>query len=244
MSRKLTRTKPRPSKPCMVCQFVKSDMSRAVQRVKRTITRTAVPYVSPAHYTVPDSQACQQALALVKQFSPEFLVNHSLRSYAFGLAMNHKIKQGVDKEVFFVGAILHDIGLTDYVAQQDTFEVEGAIAAQAFALEQGLSAEQADLIHEMVALHNSVGVAHQCDPEIALLHFGAGADVAGLWVEDIHKKTLHEVLDTYHDQGCQAGMIQLIQDQVTRKPHSYMSTMVDLGFLKKVAKHQFAHNPT
>jgi hypothetical protein len=42
-----------------------------------------------------------------------------------------------------------------------------------------------DLIHEMVALHNSVGIAHKLDTEIALLHYGAREDVAGLWAHDL-----------------------------------------------------------
>ncbi|MCM5511069.1 hypothetical protein J8Z26_23185 [Vibrio sp. SCSIO 43169] len=149
--------------------------------------------------------------------------------------MSHKVKTKIDKEVFFVGSILHDIGLTDLAPQQETFELEGAQIARDFSLANNLATSKADLVHEMVALHNSVGVAHKHEPEVALLHYGAGADVAGLWLHDIHRDTLHEVLELYDDHGCKEGMIKLIKEQVSTKPDSYMSTMVELGFLKKMS---------
>jgi hypothetical protein len=51
-------------------------------------------------------------------------------------------------------------------------------------------------------------------------------------------KTIKEVLAEYPDTGCKDGMIKLINEQVIRKPHSYMSTMFDFGFLDKITKAQ------
>jgi len=235
---KLTHSKPKPSKFCMLCHFIKGDIRTATEKTRNVVLRRQAPYVSPDHYKFPDTKACKEALHLVEQNSPTFLLNHSIRSYAFGLAMSHKVNKPIDREVFFVGSIMHDVGLTPLAPQDGTFEVEGAKVARDFSLEHEISTDRADLIHEMVALHNSVGVAHKCDPEVALLHFGAGADVAGLWVHDIHRQTLHEVLDAYHDEGCKEGMVKLIKEQVLSKPDSYMSTMVELGFLNKVTNNK------
>lgn len=235
---KLTHSKPKPSKFCMLCHFIQGDIRTATEKTRNVVLRRHAPYVSPDHYKFPDTKACKEALQLVEQNSPTFLLNHSIRSYAFGLAMSHKVNKPIDREVFFVGSIMHDIGLTRLASQGGTFEVEGAKVARDFSLKHDISTDRGDLIHEMVALHNSVGVAHKCDPEIALLHFGAGADVAGLWVHDIHRQTLHEVLDAYHDEGCKEGMAKLIQQQVLSKPDSYMSTIVELGFLNKVANNK------
>jgi hypothetical protein len=235
MTISLTKSKPKPTKACMLCNFVKSDLITSSERVRNFLLRNKAPYVSPEYYSIPDTKACRDALHLVKHHSPSFLVNHSLRSYAFGVAMSHKVKTKIDKEVFFVGSILHDIGLTDLAPQQETFELEGAQIARDFSLANNLATSKADLVHEMVALHNSVGVAHKHEPEVALLHYGAGADVAGLWIHDIHRDTLHEVLELYDDHGCKEGMIKLIKEQVSTKPDSYMSTMVELGFLKKMS---------
>ena len=235
---KLTTEKPQHSKPCLICRFIKSDIQYATQRSTRFISRDHIDYVAKEHYKVPDSAACQKALNLVKEVSPDFLLNHCLRSYAFGIAMAHRVKKPFDKEVFFLGSVMHDIGLVEQFDRGNTFEVDGALAARSFCLENQLGDTTADLVHEMVALHNSVGVAHRLDPEIALLHFGAGADVVGLWLPDIHKLTLEEVLSEYPRLNFNEGFAKLIADQIERKPDSFMAPMAKLGFLDKIRKLQ------
>lgn len=233
---RLTREKPQVSKFCLVCNFIQNDIVYAAQRVKRFISREHIAYIAKEQYRVPDSAHSRNALALVAECSPDHLLNHCLRTYAFGIAMAHRVKAPFDKEVFFLGAIMHDLGLTEKFDKGKTFEVDGAIAARQFCSEQGLNEDISDLVHEMVALHNSVGIAHKREPEIALVHFGAGADVAGLWIQDIHKKTLAEVLSEYPRLDFAEGMSKLLADQTQRKPHSYMKQMIELGFLDKVRK--------
>jgi len=236
---KLTKHKSLPSKPCLICSFITSDITHAYQRVSRFISREHIQYVAKETYQIPDSYNCQKALELVIRHSPDYLINHCLRSYAFGVSMAHKVKQPFDKEVFFLGAVMHDLGLTDELDKGNTFEIDGAIAARAFCIEHDVANEKADLVHEMVAHHNSVGVAHKLDPEIALLHFGAGADVAGLWISDIHKQTIEEVLLEYPRLDFKQGMAKLLAEQINRKPNSYMAPLIELGFLKKIEKMPF-----
>jgi len=232
--RELTRVKPKRSKASLICSFICSDISHALQRSRRYISKEQVQYVAREAYAMPDSVSCRRALDLVNEFSPTHLVNHCLRSHAFGVAMAHKVSQNYDPEVFFLGAIMHDLGLTAEFDCGNTFEVDGAAAARAFCLKQKLSGEKADLVHEMVALHNSVGVAHKHDPEIALLHYGAGADVADLWIQDVHKNTVAEVLENFPVLDFKQGMQKLLADQVNSKPDSYMAPFLQLNFLKKI----------
>jgi hypothetical protein len=231
---KLTNSKSKPSKACLLCSFISSDITQATQRVRRLLSKEHIKYVAKEEYQVPDSDNCQKALAMVTEYSPDYIVNHCLRSYAFGVVMAHKTKHSFDKEVFFLGAIMHDLGLNSHFDTGNTFEIDGAKAARNFCIGHDISAEKADLVHEMVAHHNSVGIAHKLDPEIALLHFGAGADVAGLWIKDIHKETLSEVLSEFPRLDFKQGMIKLVSDQIKNKPHSYMAPFIQLGFLKKI----------
>lgn len=89
--------------------------------------------------------------------------------------------------------VLH-IGLTDLAPQQETFELEGAQIARDFSLANNLATSKADLVHEMVALHNSVGVAHKHEPEVALLQ-----QVSVMVVDDssIARKLISELLDRF-----------------------------------------------
>ncbi len=223
----------------MLCSFIANDFTHVINRTKRFISNNHVQYVAKNEYKIPDSRVCVRALEIVQACSPDFLVNHCLRSYAFGVAMAHKINKGFDQEVFFLGSIMHDLGLTNEFDGQDSFEIEGAKAAKMFCIDNKIDAKKSDLVHEMVALHNSVGVAHKREPEIALLHFGAGADVAGLWLNDINRITLEEVISEYPRLNFKQGMGKLISEQIERKPNSYMATMVELGFMRKMEKAPF-----
>jgi hypothetical protein len=140
---------------------------------------------------------------------------------------------------FFMGSTMHDLGLTDHYDRGGTFELDDAIAAKSIAEDCGISKSKVELIHEMVALHNSVGVAHKLEPEISLLHYGAGADVAGLWIEDIHPKTIQEILSEYPRGHFKDGMIRLMSAQLSNKPFSYMTTLMELGFEKKIRNAPF-----
>jgi hypothetical protein len=235
----LTISKPKPSKCCMIRSFIASDLTNAINRTKRFISRDHVRYVARNEYKIPHSRNCVRALEMVQSCSPDFLVNHCLRSYAFGVAMAHKIDKSFDREVFFLGSIMHDLGLTKEFDGDDTFEIEGAKAAKTFCIDNDIDVKKSDLVHEMVALHNSVGIAHKKETEIALLHFGAGADVAGLWLHDINRRTLEEVISEYPRLDFKEGMTKLLSEQIERKPNSYMATMVELGFFKKLNKTPF-----
>lgn len=235
----LTLNKPSPHKACLACSLVKSGISQLAERTRLAITRTEIQYVAKATYQMPDSHHCQKALDLVIEYSPAHLVNHCLRTYAFGTAMAHKVRQKYDPEVFFLGAIMHDLGLTEHFDTGETFEVDGARAAHDFCVAHGLDQYKADLVHEIVVHHNSIGRAHKMAPEVALVHYGAGADVAGFWLHDLNPRTLSEILNEYPRLNFKEGMSKLLKDQMARKPNSYMAPMVQLGFLDKVKQATF-----
>ncbi len=235
----LTIRKPKPSKLCMLHGFVRHDIQAWSRRAKRFISREHVEHVARQYYAIPDSEICHKAFTLVQDCSPLFLLNHCLRSYAFAVALGNSVRNHYDREVLFLGSIMHDLGLVEEYDGSDTFEIEGAKTALDFCQQHRLADDKSELVHEMVALHNSVGVADKKDPEIALLHFGAGLDVAGLNVHDAHPATVAEILEQYPRLDFNDAMANLIADQIKRKPHSYMSTMVELGFLKRMRQLKF-----
>jgi hypothetical protein len=236
----LTTHKHRCGACALIRAFAANDLSALRDRAQRKWRGETIAYLARTHYRVPDSALCTAALELATQCCPDFLLNHSLRAYALGCCMAHKVHAVYDPELFFVGSILHDIGLTKRYDSGQAFELDGAQAAHAFCLAHGTGQDAAELVHEMVALHDAVGVAHRREPEIALLHYGAGLDVAGLNLHDVHPRTLHEVLETYPGLGFREGFVRLLKDQVLRKPDSYIAGPVRLGFLGKIRKNSLA----
>src|ERR1043165_4307434 len=78
---------------------------------------------------LPDSDVCSAALQLAIDVSPEFLANHCIRSYLFAreLAAAKGLRSGADydDEIVFLSCVLHDLGVTEYGAGDQRFEVAG-----------------------------------------------------------------------------------------------------------------------
>jgi HD superfamily phosphodiesterase len=116
------------------------------------------------HDSIPDSEICKKATQLVTEVSPTSLCNHCIRTFLFGdlLGIRDGLKcdseallRSADRELLYLGAIMHDLGLTERFDAQQRFEVNGADAARAFVLEHGLSDEKAEIVwdaNDFVAL--------------------------------------------------------------------------------------------
>ena len=107
------------------------------------------------------------------------LLNHSYRTYAFGVALGALADIDVDHELLFAAAMLHDVGLGRSVQGVD-FTLASAAVARDVAKTVGLSAAATETIRSAITLHYSPGVSLAHGPVAYLLSAGAGVDVAGL----------------------------------------------------------------
>ena len=72
--------------------------------------------------------------------------------------------------MLYVGAMFHDIGLTErYRSSTLRFEVDGANAAREFLAAHGIDRADADTVWLGIALHTTPGVPEFLAPEVALL---------------------------------------------------------------------------
>ena len=127
--------------------------------------------------TVIDTPVVTQALDYARIHSEPYLFNHAVRSWLFAVRLAQL--QGVphDEEVVAVGALLHDLGLTDSFTGPKRFEIEGADAARAFAREQGLEDDRRlQLIWDSVALNSTPSIGLNKEAEVALCTAGIGVE--------------------------------------------------------------------
>jgi hypothetical protein len=245
------------SLPCMIQVMIRSDLPRTTPlslaarvlglelaaRVRGGLRATGLRRppraVDEALLTPPDSALATRAAALVRALSPPFLVHHCERTFAFGAAIGHALGRRVDRELLYVAAALHDLGLTDAHQGERPFELRGADAARAFCLDGGCPAARADLVHEAIALHTSVQAARR-EPEIALLHFGAGADVVGYRAEELAPETIAAVVARWPRLGFKRCIAELLAREARRTPGSPLGVQWRLGFGKRVARAPFA----
>lgn len=186
--------------------------------------------MSLTNYSIPDSEICKKATQLTTEVSPSFLCNHCLRTFLFGDLLGKRDGLKCDRELLYLGAVMHDLGLTERFGGEQRFEVDGADAARAFVLKHGLSDEKAEIVWDAIALHTSLGIAEHKQPEIALVHLGASADVMGMRIADISPEIVEQVLEAYPRLGFNASMTELLVSQVKQKPQvAAFSWLTEVG---------------
>ena len=221
--------------PVLLSRFARLEIETLARKIARAFGYNRPPNISLDEIKIPDTQLAKEATELVESCSPQFLVNHSIRTYFFGAAIAKHLDIRADMELFYVSAIMHDLGL---VAPHDhtegSFEIVGADAAQSFMLEKGASEENANLVHEAIALHSAVGIAHKREPEIALVHYGAGVDVIGFRAEDVAIETRDAIVNAHPRLNFKEAFKPLLTEQVERKPHCHIAGHYGLGFASKI----------
>jgi hypothetical protein len=133
--------------------------------------------------SLPDTDIARKAFAFAKRATPEFVLNHGVRSYVFARA--HAAGRGLrpgtdyDDELLFVSCILHNIGLSEQGNGQQRFEVDGADTAAAFLRAHGVEERRVEIAWDAIALHTSPGIANRKAAEVALTRAGFLIDILG-----------------------------------------------------------------
>ena len=156
--------------------------------------RTSLPR-EIAGIRLPDSALAHKAVDLASCVSPDVVRTHVLRTFVFGSLVGKEQGLRYDEELFFLGAVLHDLGLTAEFRSSERFEVAGADAAAAFLHNEGVAPERREIVWDAIALHTSVGIASRKRPEIALVHIGAGVDVLGMGLDTLPPTLVAETLE-------------------------------------------------
>ena len=188
---------------------------------------------------VPDSTLARRARELIADVAPPFLVNHSVRSYAWAVELARQDHRPFDPEILFVSATLHDIGLVPAYDLGGCFEVDGAIAAEQLVVESGAARERARAVYDVIALHMAETLPPEPQPEVVLLWDSTGTDVTGHRFEDIRPAIAAGVLEAYPRLDFKRQFAALFVDQAARKPTCRVAAMVGTGKLEAIARAPF-----
>jgi hypothetical protein len=145
------------------------------------MTNTQTPQANT--FDLPDSDIAVAATEFTLRAAPEFIYNHSVRSYLFAreiaAARGMRADVDYDDELVYLSCVLHDLGATDQANGQQRFEVDGADAAATFLREHDLDEAQVTAVWTAIALHTSAGLAHRFGTVPAVAQMGIGADIIG-----------------------------------------------------------------
>lgn len=183
---------------------------------------------------VPDSTMATRAHELIEAVAPAFLVNHSVRAYAWAVELARHDGLAFDPEILYVSAMLHDIGLVPAYDLGGCFETDGAIAAERFALEQGAAPDRARAIYDVIELHMADDLPPDPAAEVVLLWDSTGTDVTGHRFADVRRAIVPEVLAAYPRLDFKREFGALFADQAARKPTCSVARMMASGKLEAI----------
>src|ERR1700710_638230 len=104
-------------------------------------TNAASPPVTP------DCLRAKEATELLREYSTELLINHSVRVYLFAAEQGRQQQLRFDAELLYVAAAFHDLGLIKkFSSQNERFEVDGANAARQFLTAHDVPEEQVQTV--------------------------------------------------------------------------------------------------
>ena len=150
-----------------------------------------------AGVTVPDTASISRAIEFARERSEPYLFNHAMRSWLFAATLAQLNQTAHDGEVLALTTILHDLGLAEGFDGPLRFEVEGANAARAFALDEGIDERRAQLIWDGVALNSTPSIGLYKESEVALCTAGIGLDWGGWGYEAISKDQVAAIVEAF-----------------------------------------------
>jgi hypothetical protein len=195
------------------------------------LTRLGVP--------VPDSALARRARDLITEVAAPFLVNHSVRVYAWAVELARHDRLRFDPEILYVSSMLHDIGLVPPYDLGGCYEVDGAIAAERLVREAGEPEARARAVYDVIALHNDETLPPDPASDVALLWDSAGIDVTGERFAHVRPAIITGVLALYPRVDFKRQFTALLVDQASRKPTCPAAQMIAAGILEEIAQAPF-----
>jgi len=181
-----------------------------------------------AGIAIPDTDLAREATALVRETSTPLLFDHSRRVYLFAALKGRHRKLEVDPELLYVGAMFHDLGLTERFRRTDQrFEVDGADLARNFLLDHGRSPAEAQAVWLGVALHTTPGIPEHLEPETALVSAGVETDVLGLDLDEISPEDRAAVVSAHPRPNFKRDILRAFTDGMKDRPDTTFGTMND-----------------
>lgn len=151
-----------------------------------------------AGITIPDSALTNAATELVRDVATPLIYDHSRRVFVFGALRGERDGIKYDPELLYVGAMFHDLGLTEKYRRADQrFEIDAADVARQFLIEHGIGQAEAEIVWQAIALHTTPEIPLHMAAEVALVTRGVEHDVLGLGYDTITDSQREEIVDAH-----------------------------------------------
>lgn len=174
-----------------------------------------------AGIVIPDTPLVREVTEFIREAEDDLLFDHSRRVFLFGALQGRRRGLRPDLELLYVGAMFHDIGLTErYRLSPLRFEVDGANAARDFLLQRGIDDAAARKVWLSIALHTTPGVPGFLEPEIALVTAGVDTDVSGIGRDDLSPEAIQAVTAAHPRPDFKRRILRAFTDGNKHRPQT------------------------
>lgn len=186
----------------------------------------------------PETGAAAAADQIASRYCSPALYAHSVRSYLWGVAYADHQGLDFDTELFYVAAMLHDIGLTrPFDAHEMPFEDAGGQVAWVFAAAVGWPEPRRTRVAEVIERHMWPSVDPGEDVEGHLLEVSTGIDISGRAVYVVPEHLQREVIAAWPRLSLAAEFSESLRIQAQRKPTSRAADLTRGGLADKLRNH-------
>lgn len=174
-----------------------------------------------AGITIPDSALAREATELVRDVATTLIYDHSRRVYLFAALRGERDGVDYDPELLYVGAMFHDLGLTETYRRTDQrFEIDGADEARKFLLSHGIADEDAEKVWTAIALHTTPEIPLHMGSEIALVTRGVEHDVLGIGFDTVTDEQRAEVVAAHPRPDFKNGILAAFTEGIRDRPET------------------------
>ena len=168
---------------------------------------------------IPDSALAREATELVREVASPLLFDHSRRVFLFGSLRGREEGLEFDPELLYVGAMFHDLGLTERFRRTDQrFEIDGADEARRFLQAHGVTGEAAERVWLGIALHTTPDIPLHLGPEVALVTRGVELDVLGIGYQAITDEQREAVVTAHPRPDFKNRILAAFTDGIKDRP--------------------------
>lgn len=174
-----------------------------------------------AGITIPDSALAKEATELMRDVATPLVYDHCRRVYFFGALRGQRDGISFDPELLYVGAMFHDLGLTETYRRTDQrFEIDGADEARKFLLSHGIADEAAEKVWTAIALHTTPEIPLHMSAEIALVTRGVEHDVLGMGFDTVTEEQRAEIVTAHPRPDFKNGILAAFTEGLKDRPET------------------------
>ncbi|WP_406451040.1 HD domain-containing protein [Streptomyces sp. NBC_01622] len=170
---------------------------------------------------IPDTALVREATELVREAALPLVFAHSRRVFLWGALRGREQRLDYDPELLYVGAMFHDLGLTEKFRRTDQrFEIDGADEARRFLRAHGIAGEPADRVWTSIALHTTPEIPLRMAPEIAPVTRGVELDVLGIGYHAVSDEQRAAVVAAHPRPDFKNGILAAFTEGVKDRPET------------------------